>query len=94
MHFLQTLLYGAILIAQVYTALAAPNMADSPHGAEGKGNPKSGNSFANEAKGSEAQVKSKIDEELHRRQVCTRLSVKTRLRKMTGQAFEDRNLRL
>lgn len=94
MHFLQTLLYDVILIAQVYTALTALNMTDSSHDAESKDNSKSDNSFANEAKDSKAQVKSKIDEKLHRRQICTRLFVKTRLRKMTEQAFEDRNLRL
>lgn len=32
-----------------------------------------------------------IDEQLTKRQVCIRLSVKIMLRNMTGQAFEDWN---
>lgn len=94
MHFSQILLYDVILIARVYTALTAINMIDFIHDAESKNSSKSDNSFANETKDSKAQVKSKIDEKLHRWQICTHLFVKTRLKKITEQVFKDRNLRL
>ncbi|KAL8832504.1 MAG: hypothetical protein Q9191_000231 [Dirinaria sp. TL-2023a] len=43
-------------------------MANPPHDAEGKSSPKSKDPFANEAKGSETQVKDEIDEQLEKRQ--------------------------
>lgn len=72
MHSSKALLYGTILAAQMFTALAAPSMANPPHDAEGKSSPKSNDPFANEAKGSETQVKGEIDEQLEKRQVWTR----------------------
>lgn len=69
MHSSKALLYGTILVAQTFTALAAPSTANPPHHAEGKSNPKSNDPFANEAKGSETRVKSEIDEQLEKRQV-------------------------
>ena len=69
MHSSTELLYGTILVAQMFTALATLSMANPPHHAEGKSNPKSNDPFANEAKGSETRVKSKIDEQLEKRQV-------------------------
>jgi hypothetical protein len=64
------------------------------HDAKSKDSSKSDNSFANKTKDSKAQVKSKIDKKLHKRQICTRLFVKTKLRKIIEQVFENRNLRL
>ena len=75
MHPSKTLLYGTILVAQMFTALAAPSMANPPHNAEGKSSPKSSDPFANEAKGSETQVLGEIDEQLEKRQVWTRQPV-------------------
>lgn len=69
MHSSKTLLYGTILVAHMFTALAAPSMANPLHDAEGKSSPKSNDPFANEAKGSEIQVKGEIDEQLEKRQV-------------------------
>jgi len=69
MHSPKALLYGTILVAQMFTALAAPSMTNPPHDAEGKSSPKSDDPFANEAKGSETQVKGEIDEQLEKRQV-------------------------
>lgn len=89
MHSPKVLLCVTILTTHVCTALTAPNMANSQHGAESKGGPKSDTAFANWAQDSETQVMSVIDEQLNKRQVCIRLSVKTMLRNMTGQAFED-----
>jgi flagellar basal body-associated protein FliL len=89
MHSSKVLLYVTILTTQVCTALAAPNMANSQHDAEGKGGPKSDTAFANWAQDPETQVMNVIDEQLNKRQVCIRLSVKTMLRNMTGQASED-----
>ncbi len=65
----KALLYGTILVTRIFTALAAPSMANSPHDADGKSSPKSNNPFTNEAKGSETQVKGQIDEQLEKRQV-------------------------
>jgi len=62
MHSLKVLLYGTILVAQMFTALAAPSIANPLSGAEGKSSPKSVNPLANGAKGLETQVKGKIDE--------------------------------
>ena len=42
-----------------------------PHNADGKSSPKSNDPFANEAKGSETQVKGEIDEQSEKRQVWT-----------------------
>ena len=69
MHSSKALLCGTIFVAQMFTALAAPSMANPPHDAEGKSSPKSKDPFANEAKGSETQVKGEIDEQLEKRQV-------------------------
>ena len=69
MHFSTALLYGTILVAQTFTALATSSTANPPHHAEGKSNPKSNDPFANEAKSSETRVKSKIDEQLEKQQV-------------------------
>ena len=69
MHSSKALLYGTILVAQMFTALAAPSTANPPHNAEGKSSPKSNDLFANEAKGSDTQVESEIDEQLEERQV-------------------------
>ena len=69
MHSSKALLYGTILVAQMLTALAAPSMANPPHDTAGKSSPKSKNPFANEAKGSEIQVKGEIDEQLEKREI-------------------------
>lgn len=69
MHSPKVLLYGTILVAQIFTALAAPSIANPPPNAEGKSSPKSVNSFANGAKGLKTQVKGKIDEHLEKQQV-------------------------
>ena len=69
MYSTKVLLNGTILIAQIFTALAAPSMARAPHDAEGESNPKRDDSFADEPKGLETQVKSEIDEQLEKRQV-------------------------
>ena len=53
MHSSKTLLYSTILVAYMFTALAAPSIANPLHDAEGKSSPKSNNPFANKAKGSE-----------------------------------------
>jgi len=71
MHSSKALLHGTILVAQMFTALAAPSMANPPHDADGKSSPKSNEPFANEAKGSETQVKGEIDEHSEKRQVWT-----------------------
>lgn len=90
----KALLY-IVLIVQVYTALAASKMTEDPtHDAEGKSGLKSDDSFTIEAKGSKPQVKSEIDAQMNRRQVCTRFYAKTRLKDMIGQALEDRSHRL
>jgi hypothetical protein len=67
----KALLYGTILVGRMFTALAAPSMANSPHDADGKSSPKSNDPFADEAKGSEIQVKGEIDEQSEKRQVWT-----------------------
>ena len=69
MHSPKVLLYGTLVVAQMFTALAAPSMANPPPDAEGKSSPKSVNPLANGAKGLETQVKGKIDEQLEKRQV-------------------------
>ena len=67
----KALLYSPILVARTFTALAAPSMAYSPHDADGNRSPKSNDPFANEAQGSETQVKGEIDEQSEKRQVWT-----------------------
>ncbi len=69
MYSLKVLLYGTILVTQMFTALAAPSIANPPPDAEGKSSPKSVNSLANGAKGLKTQVKGKINEHLEKRQV-------------------------
>ena len=69
MYSTKVLLNGTIVIAQIFTALAAPSVARTPHDAEGESNPKSDGSFANGPKGLETQVKGKTDEHLEKRQV-------------------------
>ncbi len=68
MHSPKVLLYGTILVAQMFTALAAPSMANPQPDTEGKSSPKV-NPLANGAKGLETQVKDEIDEQLEKRQV-------------------------
>ncbi len=67
----KALLYGTILVARMFTALAAPSMAYSPHDADSNSSRKSNDPFANETKGSETQVKGEIDEQSEKRQVWT-----------------------
>lgn len=69
MHSPKALLYDTILIAQMFTTLAASSMANPPYDAEGKSSSKSVNSFANEAKGLEPLVKNEINEQLEKRQI-------------------------
>jgi len=69
MHSSKALLYDTILVAQIFIALVALNMANPSHDAKGKSSPKSNGPFANEAKGSETQVKGEIDEQSEKRQV-------------------------
>lgn len=61
MYSLKALLYATLLVTKVFTALAAPSITNPPHDADGKGSPKSKEPVANEAKGSETQVKGEID---------------------------------
>lgn len=62
MRSLKAWLYGSILVAQMFTALAAPSMENFPHNADSKSSPKSNDPFTNKAKGLETQVKSEINE--------------------------------
>lgn len=67
---------------------------DPTHDAEGKSGLKSDDSFTIEVKGSKSQVKSEIDAQINRRQVCTRFYAKTRLKDIIEQALKDRSHRL
>lgn len=89
MHSSKVLLYVTILTTQVCTALTALNMTNFQHDAENKDDSKSDTAFANWAQDSKTQVMNVIDEQLNKRQICIRLSVKTMLRNMTEQVFED-----
>ncbi len=53
MYSLKALLYATLLVAKVFTALAAPSIINPLHDADSKGSLKSKEPVANEAKGSE-----------------------------------------
>jgi len=65
----KALLYSTILVARMFTALAAPSITNSSHNADGKSSPKSNNPFANKAKGSETQIKDEINEQSRKQQI-------------------------
>jgi len=67
MYATKALLYSIIVIAQIFTALAAPDVAKFPHDTGGGSSPKSDDSFANEHKDLKVQVKGEIDKSLKKR---------------------------
>jgi len=69
MHFSKALLYDTIFVAQMFTTLVAPSIANPLYDANGKSSSKSNDSFANEAKDLKTQVKGEIDEQSKKRQV-------------------------
>ena len=72
MHSLKAVFYNAILVAQMFTALAAPSLASPPDDVEGKSNPKSADPLANGPKGLETQIKGEIGQQMEIQQVRTR----------------------